>query len=283
MKSPVGRSWALALTIEIMAPDLRLGNVLGKRQILHRNLLLASGRALRRLLRGEFHSRHQRFSIAALRGQCRSRGVFYKSMPIGRESAYGTLAHMRSDEGQHTLVELAWQAKRRPWQPADNRQVVAEELVKGGHEVQHVRSDGSTEKHLPGSAAQRGRVMRSFTGEARIQYPDWLLREEDPACAVASRLARPTEELARDLAMGDVMAELRLAANQRESSRGDLSWGLALPRLVVAQRKLARYQRQADEKGLLANKAGSPVRSGIKEDREEQETLCVTALDMPKE
>ena len=30
------------------------------------------------------------------------------------------------------------------------------------------------------------------------------------------------------------------------------------PRLVVAQRKLARYQRLSDEKGLLANKATHP-------------------------
>eukprot|EP00435_Cladocopium_sp_Y103_P025081 s2039_g6.t1 len=242
--------------------------------------------------RGEFHSRHQRFSIASLRGQCRSRGVFFKSMPIGRESAYGTLAHVRSDEGRHTLVELAWQAKRKrtaflgseelwkdepQWQQRqrlfieacfdslffefakDNRQVIAEELVKAGHEVQHVRSDGSTEKHLPG-----------------IQYPDWLLREEDlPSIpdrlkllekkrqageagekvhksrlersseAVAARLARPTEEL-------DAMTELRLAANQRE--------------LVVAQRKLARYQRLADEKGLLANKVLKNVPEWVRED-----------------
>lgn len=210
--------------------------------------------------RGEFHSRHQRFSIASLRGQCRSRGVFFKSMPIGRESAYGTLAHVRSDEGRHTLVELAWQAKRKRtaflgseelWKD-DNRQVIAEELVKG-HEVQHVRSDGSTEKHLPG-----------------IQYPDWLLREEErlkllekkrqageagekvhksrlerSSEAVAARLARPTEEL-------DAMTELRLAANQRE--------------LVVAQRKLARYQRLADEKGLLANKVLKNVPEWVRED-----------------
>jgi hypothetical protein len=41
--------------------------------------------------------------------------------------------------------------------------------------------------------------------------------------------------------------------------------GWCLTRLVVAQRKLARYQRLADEKGLLANKVGGPewVKSGI--------------------
>jgi len=215
--------------------------------------------------RGEFHSRHQRFSIAALRGQCRARGVVFKSMPIGRESAYGTLAHVRSDEGRHTLVELAWQAKRKRtaflgseelWQN-DNRQVIAEELVKAGHQVQHVRSDGSPEQHVAG-----------------IQYPDWLLREEDrlkllekkrqageaddkvhksrverSSEAVASRLARPTEEL-------DAMTELRLAANQKE--------------LVVAQRKLARYQRIAEEKGLLANKVLKNVPEWVREDAMKQ-------------
>ena len=41
--------------------------------------------------------------------------------------------------------------------------------------------------------------------------------------------------------------------------------GALISRLVVAQRKLARYQRLADEKGLLANKAGGPewVKIGI--------------------
>ncbi|CAK9084023.1 Hypothetical protein SCF082_LOCUS39874 [Durusdinium trenchii] len=167
--------------------------------------------------RGEFHARHQRFSLSALRGQCRARGIFFKSMPIGRESAYGTLAHIRSDEGQHTLVELAWQAKRKRtaflgsqelWNE-DNRQVIADELVKAGHQVLHVRSDGSTEQHVPGT-----------------QYPDWLVREEErlkllekkrqageaekvsksrlerSSEAVASRLARPTEEVAGHLDVG---------------------------------------------------------------------------------
>ncbi|CAE7829465.1 BRIX1 [Symbiodinium microadriaticum] len=215
--------------------------------------------------RGELFSRHQRFSVSALRLQCRSRGIFFKSMPVGREAAYGTLAHIRSDEGRHTLVELAWQAKRKRtafmgseelWSH-DNRQVLAEELTKGGHTVEHVRSDGSTERHAMG-----------------IQYPDWLVREEErlkllekkreageagnhvqksriqrSSEAVAARLARPVEEM-------DAMAELRNAANQRE--------------LVVAQRKLARYQRLSDEKGLLANKVLKNVPEWIREDAAKQ-------------
>ncbi|CAJ1402298.1 unnamed protein product [Effrenium voratum] len=214
--------------------------------------------------RGELFARHQRFNVQALRSQCRARGIFFKPMPVGRESAYGTLAHIRSDEGRHTLVELAWQAKRKRtafmgseelWQD-DNRQVVAEELVKAGHLVEHVRTDGSTEKHLT------------------VQYPDWLLREEDrlrllekkrqageanttvhksrlerSSEAVAARLARPVEEL-------DAMTELRNAANQTE--------------LVVAQRKLARYQRLAEEKGLLANKVLKNVPEWVREDAMKQ-------------
>merc|ERR1719277_1070869 len=103
--------------------------------------------------RGELYSRHQRFSTASLRAQCRSRGIVFKSMPIGRESAYGTLAHIKTDEGRHTLIELAWQAKRKrtaflgresAWND-DARQVAAEELCKAGHVAEHVRSDGGTE------------------------------------------------------------------------------------------------------------------------------------------
>ncbi|CAE7868585.1 BRIX1, partial [Symbiodinium necroappetens] len=180
--------------------------------------------------RGELFSRHQRFSVSALRMQCRSRGIFFKSMPVGREAAYGTLAHIRSDEGRHTLVELAWQAKR---------------------------SKSSKEP------------LHSTPQLIRIQYPDWLVREEErlkllekkreagagnhvqksriqrSSEAVAARLARPVEEM-------DAMAELRNAANQRE--------------LVVAQRKLARYQRLSDEKGLLANKALKNVPEWIREE-----------------
>lgn len=52
------------------------------------------------------------------------------------------------------------------------------------------------------------------------------------------------------------MAELRNAANQRE--------------LVVAQRKLARYQRLSDEKGLLANKVLKNVPEWIREDAAKQ-------------
>jgi len=214
--------------------------------------------------RGELYSRHQRFSIASLRAQCRNRGIFYKPMPIGRESAYGALAHIKTDEGRHTLVELVWQAKRKRtaflgkeeyWRD-DARQVAAEELVKAGHIVEHVRSDGSTELHPIG-----------------VDFPDWLVREESrlkllekkrhagelakpqkssvdrSSEAIASRLARPTDEV-------DAMAEMRGAANQKE--------------LIVAQRKLVRYQRIAEEKGLLAAKVVKNTPEWILEDSRKQ-------------
>lgn len=214
--------------------------------------------------RGELHSRHQRFSVASLRAQCRARGVIFKPMPLGRQSAYGTLAHIKTDEGQHTLVELVWQAKRKRtaflgaeelWHN-DARQVPAEVLSQAGHTVEHVRSDGSTERH-----------------ESGIEYPDWLVREEDrlkmlekkrqagelgkpqksrvdrSSEAVASRLATPAEEV-------DAMEEMRGAANQKE--------------LVVAQKKLARFQRIAEEKGLLAAKVVKNTPEWILEDARKQ-------------
>ncbi|CAK0847205.1 unnamed protein product [Prorocentrum cordatum] len=212
--------------------------------------------------RGELYSRHQRFSVASLRAQCRARGIFFKSMPIGRESAYVELPCAR--EGRHTLVELAWQGRRKRtaflgreelWRD-DARQVTAEELARAGHRVEHVRSDGSTERHEPG-----------------VQYPDWLVREADrlrllekkrqagelarpqksrtdrSAEVIASQLARPAEEV-------DAMREMQGAANQKE--------------LVVAQRRLARFQRVAEEKGALAAKVVKNVPQWIQEDARKQ-------------
>jgi len=213
--------------------------------------------------RGELYSRHQRFSVNSLRAQCRTRGIVFKPMPIGRESAHGTLAHVKTDEGRHTLIELVWQANRKrtaflgreeEWHH-DARQVVAEELTKAGHIVEHVRSDGSSERHDVG-----------------VEYPDWLIREEDKlkllekkrqagelekverskdrsSEAIAMKLTRPADEV-------DAMKELSSAANQKE--------------LVVAQRKLARYQRIADEKGALATKVVKNVPQWVRDDAHKQ-------------
>merc|ERR1719491_1727375 len=68
--------------------------------------------------------------------------------------------------------------------------------------------------------------------------------------SIASRLARPAEEV-------DAMDELRAAGNQVE--------------LVQVQRKLARVQRIAEEKGLLANKALTNTPQWILDEAREQE------------
>jgi hypothetical protein len=117
-------------------------------------------------------------------------------------------------------------------------------------------SDGSTERH-----------------EIITEFPDWLVKEEErlrvlekkrqagevtqatksrvdlSTEAIASKLARPAEEV-------DAMVELKGAANQKE--------------LVVAQRKLARYQRIAEEKGALASKVLNGTPQWILEDARKQ-------------
>lgn len=214
--------------------------------------------------RGEHRARHPRFAVTALKAQCRSRGIVYKHMPIGRESAYGVLAHIESDEGKHTLVELAWQAARKRtafmgseeyWQD-DARQVIAEKFALAGHTVHHVDSTGGLARHSTG-----------------VVWPDWLQRQEErlrllekkrqagemaapqksrtdrSSEVVAAALTRPPEEV-------DAMREMRDAANQKE--------------LVVAQRKLARYQRIAEEKGALAKKVVTSTPHWIMEDARKQ-------------
>merc|ERR1719230_1764494 len=63
--------------------------------------------------RQELHGVAVCYEVSKLKMSCKARGIFYKQMPVGREGAYGTLAHLRSDEGKHILIELAWQAKRK--------------------------------------------------------------------------------------------------------------------------------------------------------------------------
>merc|ERR1719171_999487 len=80
------------------------------------------------------------FASKNLRIACKARGILYKHLAIGRESAYGVLSHLRSQEGQHALCELVWQAQRQrtaflgsdeDWRH-DARIALAEELVKAG-------------------------------------------------------------------------------------------------------------------------------------------------------
>merc|ERR1712061_739183 len=123
----------------------------------------------------------------------------------------------------------------------DNRQVIAEELVKAGHSVLHIDGTGATEKHdLKGGT-----------------YPDFILQEEDKLRTLekmrqAGELKRPeksavdrsTESIASKLLCPseavDAMDELRAAGNQVE--------------LVQVQRKLARIQRLEVKHGELAKK-----------------------------
>lgn len=215
--------------------------------------------------RGDVHAPCQQYSVRALRSACKVRGITYKHIALGRESAYGMLAHISSDEGQHALIELVWHAKRHrtaflgfdeDW-GADHRQVVAEELAKLGHVVQHIDVSGSLEEHTPGKP-----------------FPDFLLREEEKLRklekmreagelkrpeksavdrsteAVASRLDRPAEVV-------DAMDEMRGARNQTE--------------LVQVQRKLARIQRVADKKSALAGKVLANTPHWIMEEAREQE------------
>ena len=98
-------------------------------------------------------------------------GIHYKHAPLGREAAYGMLAHIKSDEARHALIELCWQAKRKRTAflgrdsdyRLDPRQVPAEELVQAGHRVEHVHPSGATDPHV------------ACNGD----YPDWLKTEEE--------------------------------------------------------------------------------------------------------
>ena len=167
-------------------------------------------------------------------------------MAVGRETAFGVLRHLQSDEVQHILVEVAWQAKHsgrtaflgpeEDWR-ADGRVALAEELAKHGHEIRHIRRDGSVEEH--GKAWTVG------------DMPDFLAQEESRLRKIhaqrqAGELHRPeksavdrsTEAVARSLASEktqvDVSAELRDAENQDA--------------LVKAQKRMVRLHVSAGKK-----------------------------------
>jgi len=164
------------------------------------------------------------------------------------------------------LVELVWHAKRgraaflgfdEDWR-MDHRQVIAEELVKAGHTVEHILGHGATETHpndrkLPDFILQEEDKLRKI--EKMRQAGD-LKRPEKSAVdrsseVVASRLDRPAE-------MVDAMAEMRRASNQTE--------------LVQVQKKLARVQRIAAKKDLLANKVLTNTPQWVFEEAKVQES-----------
>lgn len=201
--------------------------------------------------RGDVHAPCEHFSVRALKSSCRMRGIAYKHVALGRESAYGILKHVKMDEAQHALVELAWHGKRsrscflgfEPDWRLDHRQVVADELVSAGHTVKHIDSTGRTEDHNP-LGPKRKLPDFIVQEEERLRKPEKqrqageLQRQEKSAVdrsseAVASKLMQPSKEI-------DAMDELRAASNQVELER--------------VQRNLARLQRLGDKHGALAHK-----------------------------
>mmetsp|Transcript_26012 Transcript_26012/g.62807 ORF Transcript_26012/g.62807 Transcript_26012/m.62807 type:complete len:589 (-) Transcript_26012:246-2012(-) len=218
--------------------------------------------------RGEVWAPAAFLSVRALRTSCKARGLRYKSIPLGGEGSNGILAHLKSEQAQHGLIELVWQAKNfgasgflgrdEDWR-RDPRLAIAEELSVAGHRVRHVTATGTSEPHV------------SLQG----RYPDWMLQEEAASKkralarkegtlkpveksrhsgfsseAIASSLTRPAEVI-------DARAELRAATNQVELNR--------------AQRKLGRFQRQAAAKGDLATRVVTDVPVWIQEEARQQE------------
>ncbi|CAJ1440948.1 unnamed protein product [Effrenium voratum] len=215
--------------------------------------------------RGDVHSPCEHFSVRALKSSCRVRGLAYKHVALGRETAYGILKHVKTDEAQHALIELVWHAKRggtcflgfdQDWR-LDRRQVIADEVVAAGHSVKHINSTGSTEDHdphrkLPDFIVSEEERLRKLEQQRRAGE---LLRPEKSAVdrsseAVASQLMRPSKEI-------DAMDELRAAANQVELER--------------AQRNLARLQRLGDKHGALAHKVVKAAPQWVLDEARQQE------------
>lgn len=203
------------------------------------------------------------FSSKSLRIACKARSILYKSMPIGRESAYGVLCHLKSAEGQHILLELVWQAQRArtaflgtelDWSQ-DARCAIAEELCKAGHTVDHLLPDGKLHRH------ETGYVL-----------PDWFFREEEKLRKIEkmrhagdlqrknkSAVDRSTESVALKLMKKpeeiDTMGVLREATNQQE--------------LKFAQRQLAAMHRYSEKYELPTKQLSGAPQFIAKEAREQ--------------
>ncbi|CAE8656603.1 unnamed protein product, partial [Polarella glacialis] len=215
--------------------------------------------------RGDVHSPCPQFSTRALKSSCRVRGITYKHVALGRESAYGILKHVQSDEAKHALVELLWHAKRsrtaflgfdEDWK-LDHRQVVADLLSTAGHQVKHIDSTGAPEDHAAGrkmpdfivKEEERLRKLEKQRQAGELKRPEKSSVDRSSE-AVAAKLLRPAQEV-------DAMDELRNATNQVE--------------LVRAQRNLARLQRLGDKHGLMANKVVKAAPQWILDEAREQE------------
>mmetsp|Transcript_151953 Transcript_151953/g.268302 ORF Transcript_151953/g.268302 Transcript_151953/m.268302 type:complete len:894 (-) Transcript_151953:7-2688(-) len=205
----------------------------------------------------------ERFEVSSLKMACKNRGIFYKRMVVGRESAYGTLAHLRSEQGKHVLIELAWQARRKAtaflgqttdWQ-LDPRLAIAQDLCAAGHHVKHISSDGSVHEHvqlgtLPDwlvTEEERLRKLEKQRQSGELKRPQKSAADRSSE-VVASRSMRPADEI-------DAMAALREAETQ--------------PELKLVQQRLARIQRVAEKKEL-PNKVLTNTPGFIKEEARAQ-------------
>jgi len=181
------------------------------------------------------------FSVRSLELACKARGILYRHIPLGRETAYGILKHLREDEGRNSLAELVWHARRKrtallgaeeDWR-IDHRLAIAMRLRQAGHRVLHIRPDGGEEEHpeeievpehLAGEEARlRMLEKQRLAGELKRPSKSATSRSSE---VVAQRLTRPQEEI-------DAGAELRKADTQAELCR--------------IQRRLADLQRRHDD------------------------------------
>merc|ERR1719311_1245893 len=150
-----------------------------------------------------------------LRAGCARKGIQYKHVGlgpkfIGKDLVRTLLEHVQSDEGQHTLTELVWCAARKKaaflgdgenWRDDPHRLAIATELVRHGHVVQHIASDGSPEAH-----------------EAK-ELPEWVKRREPKARSAGPTALRPEQQvsaLSKPIEEVDVAAALRGARTQVE-------------------------------------------------------------------
>lgn len=188
---------------------------------------------------------YRHFDPSHLAVACKARGVVYKHVEIGRQSAYGILKHLGEDEGRNTLAELVWHAQRKRsaflgseenWRN-DHRIAIAARLREAGHRVVHV-FDGGVEDH-PESLAMPDHIVGE---EARLRMLQKKRRAGELEKPVKSAVSRSTEAVAQKLSKPrveiDVGAELRKAETQRE--------------LCNTQRRLADLQRKADRPDVKA-------------------------------
>jgi len=186
------------------------------------------------------------FAPSSLETSCKARSIVYKHVPLGRESAYGILKHLREDEGRNTLAELVWHAQRKrsaflgaeeEWRN-DQRLAIAVMLREAGHRVMHVATDCSLEEHpldshIPEHIAGEEARLRAVE-KRRAAGEDAQGQKSAVSCsteAVAQQLSRPREVI-------DAGAELRKATTQRE--------------LCNIQRRLADLQRKSEEQDAQA-------------------------------